>query len=265
MKSHLSLVFASLVSIAAISQAPAADLAARPYTKAPPAAPAVPAAYDWTGFYIGGEGGAEWNRTDGSFYNAPGFGWHTNNHTNWIAGGFGGFQKQWSQVVLGIEGGWDAVGSDWGTSLGGGAGGSCGFAAGTQYCRSRIRDIGYVGGKLGWAWNRWMLYATGGWAEASLRSSGSIAASGATFSEASRRHDGWYVGGGFDYAVLDNLVLGVVYRHYEFDSNRHDCSTCLGVGNVDFRNVSARADSIMGRISFKWNAWPGTTAGSIGF
>src|SRR5258707_12218617 len=35
--------------------ASAADLAARPYTKAPPAP--VVAIYDWTGFYIGANGG----------------------------------------------------------------------------------------------------------------------------------------------------------------------------------------------------------------
>ncbi|MET4034418.1 opacity protein-like surface antigen, partial [Bradyrhizobium sp. RT4a] len=35
--------------------ASAADLAARPYTKAPP--PIVAPIYDWTGFYIGGNGG----------------------------------------------------------------------------------------------------------------------------------------------------------------------------------------------------------------
>lgn len=264
MKLNLGWVIASVLSIVICGQASAADLAARPYTKAP-AAPLPPAVYDWTGFYIGGEGGAEWNRTDGSFYNAPGFGWRTDTRTNWIAGGFGGFQKQWSQVVLGVEGGWDAVGSDWGSTLGGGPGGACGFAAATQYCQSRIRDIGYVGGKLGWAWNRSLFYATGGWAEASIRSQGTFAAGGGAFSGATAHHDGWYVGGGFDYAVLDNLVLGVVYRHYEFDSAHHDCSGCFGVGNVDFRSVSARADSIMGRISFKWNAWPTTTAGLGGF
>src|SRR3979411_2626697 len=40
--------------VAAISTASAADLAARPYTKAPPALVEV---YNWTGFYIGGNVG----------------------------------------------------------------------------------------------------------------------------------------------------------------------------------------------------------------
>ena len=41
--------------IAFAAPAAAADLAARPYTKAPP--PAIAAVYDWSGFYIGANGG----------------------------------------------------------------------------------------------------------------------------------------------------------------------------------------------------------------
>src|SRR6186713_2715134 len=39
--------------------ASAADLAARPYTKAPPMVAAI---YDWSGFYIGANGGGGWSR-----------------------------------------------------------------------------------------------------------------------------------------------------------------------------------------------------------
>src|SRR5260221_13134472 len=49
---------AAAAVVACAAPAAAADIAARPYTKAPP--PAVPATiYNWTGFYIGGHiGGA---------------------------------------------------------------------------------------------------------------------------------------------------------------------------------------------------------------
>ena len=45
---------ASLIAMAALTPVSAADLAARPYTKAPPMVAAV---YDWSGFYIGINGG----------------------------------------------------------------------------------------------------------------------------------------------------------------------------------------------------------------
>jgi outer membrane immunogenic protein len=56
----LLLAFTALTALAAITgSASAADLAARPYTKAP--APMAPA-YNWTGFYIfGGGGGGLWD------------------------------------------------------------------------------------------------------------------------------------------------------------------------------------------------------------
>jgi len=44
-----------LVALGVAAPASAADLAARPYTKAPPAPVVV--IYDWTGFYIGINGG----------------------------------------------------------------------------------------------------------------------------------------------------------------------------------------------------------------
>ena len=44
-----------LLALGMAAPASAADLAARPYTKAPP--PMVAPIYDWTGFYIGGNGG----------------------------------------------------------------------------------------------------------------------------------------------------------------------------------------------------------------
>src|SRR5436305_71582 len=47
-----------LAAASTIAPANAADLAARPYTKAPP--PMVAAVYDWTGFYLGLNGGGGW-------------------------------------------------------------------------------------------------------------------------------------------------------------------------------------------------------------
>jgi outer membrane immunogenic protein len=252
MKKLALAVVAACLSFA--GSASAADLAARPYTKAPP--PVVAAVYDWTGIYVGGAVGGIWNDTSGNFYNAPGFGWSTGSHSDWIAGGFAGIQKQWNNVVFGIEGGWNGVGNGWGSTLGNGIAGPCGFVAGTENCQARISDIGYIGGRLGFAWDRWMIYGQGGYARAHINTQGTFVATGVAFSQASADHDGWYAGLGFDYAVLDYLILGVDYKHYEFDSNNHNCNTACLAPFTDNRSVSAKADSVMGRISFKFNPWP---------
>ena len=49
-----------LVAMGISAPASAADLAARPYTKAPP--PVVAPVYDWSGFYVGINGGGGWSR-----------------------------------------------------------------------------------------------------------------------------------------------------------------------------------------------------------
>ncbi len=60
-----AIALSAFVAIAGISSASAADLAARPYTKAPVI---VEPGYNWSGFYIGGNVGYSWGRerTDGT-------------------------------------------------------------------------------------------------------------------------------------------------------------------------------------------------------
>jgi outer membrane immunogenic protein len=80
------LLAAALLSVA--TAASAADIPARPYTKAPP--PLVSPAYNWSGFYIGAMGGYGWDSGDSS----GGFGGGTIGY-NW--------QLPGSQFVFGIE------------------------------------------------------------------------------------------------------------------------------------------------------------------
>src|SRR5436190_4676647 len=84
------------VAIAALFAAPAmaADLGARPYTKAPPAMMAP--IYNWTGFYIGGHIGGAWTGDS----NIGG-----NNGGQFLGGLQGGADYQFAQNwVIGIEG-----------------------------------------------------------------------------------------------------------------------------------------------------------------
>ena len=53
-------IAAAFAVMTAISSASAADLAARPYTKAP----AMVEVYNWTGFYVGGNAGYSWGRSN---------------------------------------------------------------------------------------------------------------------------------------------------------------------------------------------------------
>ena len=247
------LVLAASILAASAASAFAADMAARPYTKAPVAPPVL--TYDWSGIYVGGAIGGAWHDTGGEFYNVPGFLWGTSNSDSaLIYGGFAGIQKQWGNFVLGIEGGYNGLDNGWNSTASAGLiGETCGIGPGIS-CQSRVNDIWYIGGRVGYAWDRFMVYGQGGYAQADIDTRANHVL-GFTFSPAGASHGGWYAGVGAEYAVLDYLILGIDYKHYEFDSKQHNCTVCL-VPPLDFRNVDAGVDSVMGRVSFKFNPWP---------
>src|SRR5438445_11645300 len=94
----LLLATVALVALGATAPALAADLAARPYTKAPP--PVMAPIYNWTGFYIGGHVGAAFGN-DNTFNGLVG---SSNNDARFLGGVQGGFDYQFApNWVLGAE------------------------------------------------------------------------------------------------------------------------------------------------------------------
>ena len=97
------LVTASLIALGAAAPALAADLAARPYTKAPAMIAAV---YDWSGFYIGVNGGwgsshNSWDLVNGAVPGAGSEGSH--DATGGTVGGQVGYRWQAGTWVFGLE------------------------------------------------------------------------------------------------------------------------------------------------------------------
>ena len=91
--------FVALVSAAPAS---AADLAARPYTKAPPMIAAI---YDWSGFYVGANGGWGSSRNCWDFLPVAGGVTPEGCHdaTGGVAGGQIGYRWQSANWVFGVE------------------------------------------------------------------------------------------------------------------------------------------------------------------
>ena len=90
------------VALSLSAPASAADLAARPYTKAPP--PVVAPIYDWTGFYIGANGGWGQSRSCVDFVTAAGtFASGCGDRSGGVAGGQIGYRWQANQFVFGLE------------------------------------------------------------------------------------------------------------------------------------------------------------------
>jgi outer membrane immunogenic protein len=172
----------ALVALGATVPALAADLAARPYTKAP-AYVATPI-YNWTGFYIGGHVGGAFGGDNNIL--APGFA--SGNEGRFMGGVQAGYDYQFApNWVMGLEANYSFL--DTGSS----------FAN---------RGLGSVTGRLGYTWGPAMLYAKGGYAWADSRFSNGFGGNGG--------RDGYTVGGGLEYMFTQNWSGKIEYQYYNF-------------------------------------------------
>jgi outer membrane immunogenic protein len=209
--------------IAAIGTANAADLPRRPamVAKAP-----VYMAYNWTGFYAGINGGGAWGRSN--FEGLPttgGFG-----VSGGLIGGTLGYNWQSGQAVFGIE-----TDLDWSNIKGS-------SACGAFNCETRNRYLGTLRGRLGYAFDRFMPYITGGLAY------GNIKASTTTFPGASETKAGWTLGAGAEFAVAGPWTAKVEYLYA--DLGRFDCST--GCTATPPQNVKFNTNIVRGGLNYRF-------------
>ncbi|WP_038945847.1 hypothetical protein, partial [Bradyrhizobium japonicum] len=148
----LLIVAAGMMAVALSAPAAAADLAARPYTKAPP--PVVAPIYDWTGLYIGANGGWGQSHNCVDFVTLAGtVASGCRDRSGGVVGGQIGYRWQTNQFVFGLEaqGDWADL-SNTRVSL---------FNP-TLSTTVKTDGIGLFTGQLGWAWNASLLYVKGG-------------------------------------------------------------------------------------------------------
>jgi outer membrane immunogenic protein len=195
MKMKLLLVTASLVALGAAGSASAADLAARPYTKAPPMVAAV---YDWTGFYIGINGGGGFSHSSWTF---DGLGDGSHDASGGTVGGQIGYRWQTGQIVWGVEGQ-----GNWADLSGSHFGINSGFTD-----HSKIDAFGLITGQVGYAINNVLLYVKGGAAVADVKHSVTDAAGG--FLSTSNTRWGGAVGAGVEFGFMPGWSVGFEYDH----------------------------------------------------
>lgn len=194
----LLLSASAIVAAAALStSAFAADLPARPYTKAPAyTAPAV--VYNWTGFYIGGHVGGAFG--DSSSIQGDG--------GRFLGGVQGGADYQFaSNWVIGIEAQYSWMDS-----------GNSGrvFPLGTSVTGNNDQ-LGSVTGRLGYTWGPALLYAKGGYAwKDSNNLSVTNAGLPAAYTVDGNKRDGYTVGAGLEYMFAPNWSAKAEYQYYNF-------------------------------------------------
>jgi outer membrane immunogenic protein len=248
----------------------AADLGARTYTKAPAM---VEAAYNWTGFYIGGDIGAAnlsheftSNFAQNSTAGPNNVQRNSFSGASFTGGVHAGYNWQFApNLVAGVEGDWQSVRSS------------------HSFCRQtdalsvaclddedHDRGFGAVSGKLnsiatarvrlGWTVDRLMFYGTGGAAFASVKSSlsltcleagcGDSGATLATSATSSAHVTGWVAGAGIEWMVGNDWILRTEYQHVDLGSTSRlapDCGGCVLSASQNFR-----IDSVRTGISYKF-------------
>ena len=214
-------LLARLASAAAISLATSAGLAADLPSRIPAPAPVfspVPI-FTWTGFYAGVNAGAGWldNNNNNAIFVPPGtfaapFAGATgtitfadgDNDIGFVGGGQVGYNFQIGQFVLGAEA--DIHYAD----LGNGNGTAfvpAGFPPSFVAARpgSDLEWFGTVRARLGFAFDRALIYATGGFA---YGGGGDNDFNGLIGNNDDTR-TGWTLGAGVEYAFINTLTLGV--------------------------------------------------------
>jgi len=267
-------LFAGLAAAAAISTP---GLSADMPVKAPP--PAV-TSYDWSGLYVGFNAGHGRAEVDRFFPRLDLVGLvpqtFTSKNDGAIFGFHGGVQGQWGNWVLGIEAAWSRGAKD----LRGVVSLSPPEPFTTLGADNTITELFTIGPRLGYAWDRLLVYGTGGYAGAHIDGryictatgipvlpgpacgvfAGALAAIDAT---GHSWNHGWFVGAGFEYMLhkgsFVDVIFGAEYQHFELDDKvafctRAGCAVQTQQDHINFQQ-GAHGDLVRARLTIKTQGW----------
>jgi outer membrane immunogenic protein len=240
------MLFAGAVALALATPAFAADLpqAAPP----PPQAPAFippPPVYNWSGVYIGINGGYAFGNSD---WNAPA---STGNFAldGGLVGGTLGINFQSGQFVFGLEG--DIDWADISGSTNNAVSAVC-FGAGAPCTFQTQNDwLSTFRARVGVAFDRVLLYGTAGGAAGDVKANftnpniaGSLSTSSTEF--------GWSAGAGLEYAITENVTIRGEYLFVDLSNASFGCTAalCGGAGTVP---VSFNTSLVRAGLDFKFN------------
>jgi outer membrane immunogenic protein len=196
----------------------------------PPRAPTYVPFFTWNGFYVGfnagyGFGQSNWNDTVTSL--------STGNFdvSGALLGGTIGYNYQLGGVVLGLEGdlGWAAIKGSTTTNC-------------PTTCQTQADWLGTGRVRIGYAFDRFLPYFTGGAAFGSLK--------GTTtgFGSFTTTQVGWTFGGGVEYAFVDHWSVKAEYLYV--DLGKATCnSSCSGTDPFD---VTFKTSIIRGGVNYKF-------------
>ena len=241
MRVHLTSLLAAAISFGALQSGLAADLPVRTAVRAPVAV----ATYNWTGFYVGGHIGGSWAVVDWTHTNTGGtvedFG---QSASGFAYGGHAGAMYQFGNIVVGVEGTYTRHDLSATTTS---------ILSADRSNSFDLKSTVTVVGRLGTAWDRWLVYAQGGWASADTDFRRFVTSSNATTASSSGWDDGWIVGVGAAYAIYPNIILGLEYNFVRIDIDNRLQDLAPGfVGTDTVTNAKTDLHQVTARLSFKF-------------
>jgi outer membrane immunogenic protein len=218
-------ILLAAAGLVGLSVAPAlgADLAARPYTKAPPMVAPI---YNWGGFYIGLNGGGGsahkcWDLTnDAGVLVSPAVAEGCHDATGGTIGGQIGYRWQATNWVFGLE-----AQGNWADFTGSNA--SLAFANLSD--RSKVEAFGLFTGQVGYAWNNILWYVKGGAAVTSDKYTTFTTTTGVLVDTSKETRWGGAIGTGLEIGFAPGWSVGVEYDHLFMGTRDINAVTPAGV------------------------------------
>jgi outer membrane immunogenic protein len=244
------LMAASIIAASTWS-ASAADLGYRPDTRSA----ALYVGYDWSGFYIGANGGEAlsrncWSNTVFlSVATVPNFAEGCSNAAVFTLGGQIGYRWQIVSWVFGVEaqGNWADLSAS-----------NQSLLSGAITNSTKTDTIGLFTGQVGYSiWESSLIYVKGGAAVTNNTYNGLSTATNSIFDTARETRWGAVAGIGGEYGFAPNWSFGIEWEHL-FMGNRNIGFTSASAPAVSFRTESIRqdVDLVTARISYHWGAGP---------
>jgi outer membrane immunogenic protein len=240
---------------------PGAAVAARAADLPPPtlvpAQASAPPIYDWTGFYIGGNIGAGWSGLSGTnFSDTLGSTFTSSTNVQFLGGGQVGANYQFSNgLVIGAEALFDWLSnSQNGAVTATDPTGSVAANIGTP----NTRWLATVSGRVGYAWDRVLLYAKGGGAWVATNNPAiSVAGAPASFSGISNTTSSGYTAGfGVEWAFSGNWSARAEYTYIGLPSQNFTVAPATPTFGADVMTFSNRNISMVtGAVNYKFGGW----------
>lgn len=232
-------ILGAFAALAMVSAASAADL---PRKSAPQTFVAPLPIFTWTGFYVGINGGYLFD-TGNSRNTNFGFG-NSSSGDGFTIGGTVGYNQQFGNIVVGIEGDLSYVDQNRRND-------NFFFGNfGNNFGSNEMSYLGTVRGRIGYAFDRVLVYGTGGLAFADQNNNN------ANFGFGGGSNDevkfGYTVGGGIEYAFTNNWSVKAEYLYYDLGSSRNNTFFVGPAGGFFSNNSDNRGSLIRAGLNYRF-------------